>query len=376
MLASSAFAAALSFVTALALGRVVIACGLMDAPSSVRKAHATPTPTAGGLSFGIAFAIALAAASMPSLRGWADALAPDDVNRLLWTVIAAMVLLIIGVVDDMRPLAAKPKFALMTLIAFLYAAFVARAPGLPITAHVVLDFGMPFAIAGSALFYFTLVNTSNFMDGANGLAIGCIAIGLCGLSAIGWAHGAPQVGLASLIAAAGMAGFLVWNFPKGRLFAGDAGSLFAGGIAAGLSLIAVQYAGVSPFIPPMLFFPLLADVLLTLAWRVKQQRNALRAHRDHLFQLGLRAGLSHRRVTLTYWFITVHCVLVAFLASFGPRIAVGGESRLADAPIFYQAAAWAAALAPVASLTVLAIIAVKVSTRLRAFAKMRGYDSE
>lgn len=365
-----------AFLASLIGSRMVVALGVLDAPTSVRKVHAAPTPTSGGIAIGVAIAIAIAVACAPPLRDWAYALSPGDIARLGLCLATAFVLLLIGVVDDLRPLSARPKFSLMALIAWLYAAFVAHAQGFALTAHVGVDFGWALGIAGSALFFFTLVNTVNFMDGANGLAIGSTAIGTAGLGVICAVHGAPHLGLACAIAAAAMAGFLVWNFPAGRLFAGDAGSLFVGGLAAGLSLIAVQDAGISIFIPPILFFPMLADVLLTLAWRVGQRRPLMKAHRDHLFQIGLRAKLTHRRVTLTYWLLAIHCALVAFLASYGPRIAIGGEGQMADAPLAFQLAAWAAAAAPIVAWAVLALVAIKVSAHVRAYARRVGLDGE
>lgn len=368
-------ASLVAFVVAVAAARLVMAAGVLDAPNAVRKVHVTPTPTSGGIGIAAAFAVALAIALTPDFGAWITAVEPRGLTALAGCVIAALILLVIGVIDDLRPLAAMPKFILLAALSCFYAVLVARADGVTIAANVSIGFAPAFAMAGSALFFFTLVNTVNFMDGANGLAIGSTAIGVVGLAAISLAHGAPHVAIACAAAAAAMIGFLVWNFPNGRLFAGDAGALFCGGLAAGLSLIAVQDAGVSIFIPPILFFPMLADVLLTLAWRVSQRRPTLKSHRDHLFQIGLRNGLSHRRVTLIYWIAALHCVLVAFLASFGARIAVGADG-LEDAPTFFHAAAAAAALAPIAAWATLALVAVKVSGKVRQFAAANRLDSE
>ncbi|MBU6372251.1 MAG: hypothetical protein KJS97_05930 [Alphaproteobacteria bacterium] len=364
-----------AFLLAWGLSRLVIAAGVLDAPNAIRKVHTTPTPTAGGVGIAVAFAAAMALALSPDFGSWIAAVEPRSLTALAGCVIAAVLLLVIGVIDDLRPLAARPKFVMLAVLSCLYAVLVARADGVTIAANVSLTFPPAFAMAGSALFFFTLVNAVNFMDGANGLAIGSTAIGVAGLAAISLAHGAPHVGIACAIAAAAMAGFLMWNFPNGRLFAGDAGALFCGGLAAGLSLIAVRDAGVSIFIPPILFFPMLADVLLTLAWRVSQRRPTLKSHRDHLFQIGLRHGLSHRRVTMIYWIAALHCALVAFLASFGARVSLGAD-ELRDAPTFFHAAAAAAALAPIAAWATLAIVAMKIAAKVREFAATHALDSE
>jgi len=373
MLLATLVAVAVAFLSALIAARAVMAAGIMDAPSSVRKVHRAPTPTSGGLGIALAFAASLAAVGAPGAVHWTFPLEPGAAADLAGCAAAGFALLVIGVIDDAWPLSPRLKFALMATIACLFAAFVASAPGLTVSSGLDVPLPTPLAIAGSALFFFTLINAVNFMDGANGLAIGSTAIGVAGLGAIVAAHDSAALALACAAAAAAMAGFLVWNFPAGRLFAGDAGSLFCGGLAASLSLVAVQDAGVSVFVPPILFFPMLADVLLTLAWRVGRQRSAFKAHRDHLFQIGLRNGLSHRRVTLTYWIAAVHCALIAFLVSFAAKIDV---AALAKAPTAYQLPAWVAALSPLFAWAALALVSLQISRKVRAFAESRGLDGE
>jgi hypothetical protein len=178
----------------------------------------------------------------------------------------------------------------------------------------------------------------------------------------------------------GIVGLLVWNFPRGKVFAGDAGALFVGVLAAAAGLLLVQDGGVSPVIPPLLFFPILADVLLTLAHRVTKGRPLLEAHREHLYQIGLRAGASHARMAVTYWIVTAHCAAVAFVASYAQRIAPPSllEPKPGDVPaatvVLGQVAGWSASLAPYVALMVLAVVSMKVSDRVRAFAKARGME--
>ncbi len=360
-----------------AFGRAVIASGLWDTPDHLRKAHKTPTPTSGGLGIGAGFALAVAMAATPWLRDWAAALEPDAILRAGLAAMAAFAALAIGLVDDLKPLGPRVKFGMLCGLAMAFAAFVAHADTLPLAADVVLNVGYIVGVIGSALFIFTLVNATNFVDGANGLAMGSTAISLFGLAAISLANGAPHAAILAIAGAGAMVGFLIWNFPSGRLFAGDTGSLFAGCLGACASLLAVQDGAVSPFIPAILFFPTLADVLLTLAWRLSQGRNLLMAHRDHLYQIGLRAGLSHVQVTLIFWATTAHCVLVAFAASFGPRITLAGApDGDANMAMLFRAAGLLASMAPVLALVVLALVAVKVSNVMRRYAAARGLDSK
>ena len=107
-----------------------------------------------------------------------------------------------------------------------------------------------------------------------------------------------------LAAASALAGFLVWNLP-GKLFAGDAGSLSVGGLIGGAS---VMFAIDGPVLVPLtLCLPILIDVFLTLAWRARHGRPLMKAHRDHAYQLLLRAGWSHGKVARLWWGMTVIC---------------------------------------------------------------------
>ncbi len=374
-------ATVLAMAAAAALCPLVIAAGVWDNPDSARKQHRAPTPTAGGLAAAAGFALALGALSFWPGARWADVLLGDAFARAALAVATAFAALLIGLLDDLHNLNARLKFALLTALAFAVVIFVARAQSLPIGGAAVFEFGVVFGVLGSALWVFTLINAVNFMDGANGLSMGSMAIGLLGMAALGGVHGAPHVVALSLCGAGGLLGLLLWNFPGGKLFAGDAGALFIGMLAATAGLLLVQDGGVSPIIPPLLFFPILADVLLTLAYRAKRGRPMLEAHRDHLYQVGLRAGLTHRRIALIYWIVTAHCVALAFVASFGPRIAPPSlfAPQPGDVPVMQvallQAAGWVGALAPIIVLAVLALVAMHVSNRVRRFAEARRLDA-
>lgn len=380
MLLELVLAAAFAALASAALTPAVIAAGLWDNPDNARKDHGAPTPTAGGLAAAAGFALALAALAFWPGAIWADGLSGDATIRMALAVAAAFAALILGLFDDLNNLGPRLKFALMTALALFISIFIARAQVFPIAGNVAFDAGIVFAVLGSALWVFTMANAVNFIDGANGLAMGSMAVGLTGLALIAWVHEATHAMALALCGVGGLLGLLAWNFPSGKVFAGDAGALFVGVLAATAGLILVQDGGVSPVIPPLLFFPILADVLLTLAHRVVKGRNLLEPHNDHLYQVGRRAGMSHAKSAAIYWIATAHCAAIAFVASYAPRIAPPSllEPQPGDVPvatvILGQAAGWIAALAPYIALVVLALVAIKISNRVRRFAEARGID--
>jgi UDP-N-acetylmuramyl pentapeptide phosphotransferase/UDP-N-acetylglucosamine-1-phosphate transferase len=374
-----AIATALATLASALLCPVVMAAGLWDNPDAARKQHRDPVPTAGGLAAAAGFALALALLTFWPQARWSDPLDADVLMRTGFGVAAAFAALLLGLVDDLADLNARLKFAIVAVLALLVALFVARADALPIGGAVTIAFPFVVAVLGSALWVFTLTNAVNFMDGANGLSLGSMAVGLAVMALLGALNGAPHVTALSLCGVGGIIGLLIWNFPNGRVFAGDAGALFVGMLAAVAGLLLVQDGGVTPIVPPLLFFPLLADVLLTLAHRARHGRPMLKAHREHLYQIGLRAGFTHRRIALTYWIVTAHCAAMALIASFGPRIAPPSlfAARPRDVPAMevamIQAAGWVAALAPIIALAVLAAVAIHVSNRVRIYAAAQGW---
>ena len=135
-------------------------------------------------------------------------------------------------------------------------------------------------------------NAVNFMDGANGIAGGALAVALGALGLGALAQGEPAVAAAAFAGAAANVGFLPWNL-GGRLFQGDAGALFSGFLFAGLCVVA-ERGGLYIYFGPLVLLPFLTDVLLTLLWRARRGRSLLEAHRDHLYQLWLsRTGRPH-----------------------------------------------------------------------------------
>lgn len=363
-----------------ALAPVVKAGGLWDNPDGARKVHNTPNATAGGVAAAAGFAAALALLAFWPAAAWIESLPPSALQRSALAVGAAFCALMLGLIDDLRPIGPRIKFGCITGLGLFIAIFIARAETFPIAGPIVLPVGLVFGILGSALWVFTLANGVNFIDGANGLAMGSMSVGLLGMAALGLAHGAPHVTALSLCAIGGLVGFLVWNFPKGLIFAGDAGSLFIGVLAAAAALLLIRDGGVSPIIPPLLFFPILADVLLTLAFRVKHGRRVLEPHREHLYQVAMKAGVSHKRISLIYWVATAHCAAIAFVASFGPLIAPSAGFRpFAGDVSFMEAlamrgAAWTASLAPIIALVVLAWVSMRISDRVRRYAETLDID--
>ena len=111
--------------------------------------------------------------------------------------------------------------------------------GIPVVDDLL--FAMPWLGIALAVFAICgLPHAFNIIDGYNGLA-GTVAAMIC----LAIAHVALQLGdrqLAAVVVclAAATAGFLVWNYPRGLIFAGDGGAYLWGVVIAVASIVLVQ----------------------------------------------------------------------------------------------------------------------------------------
>jgi UDP-N-acetylmuramyl pentapeptide phosphotransferase/UDP-N-acetylglucosamine-1-phosphate transferase len=369
MLTAIFLAAGLSLCISFVACRLVIAGGLMDAPTIARKMHAKPVPTSGGIAMGLAFALGI-------LAVWASG-GPEvqtcctlEGRRLMALACGAVAAFTaIGFLDDVAPLGPRGKLAMFLLGALITALAAGPVPVLSFGLGATLELPFVAALLGAMLWVFVTVNVVNFMDGANGLAMGSTAIGLIALASSALLADVNSVAILSLCGAGALIGFLFWNFPRARLFAGDSGALFAGSLAALCSLAAVR-RGVAPIVPFLCFLPMFADALLTFAWRAAKKRNLLNGHAEHIYQIGLRSGLGHTRVTLAYWAAALHCGIVAVITS---QVELGAAAAaLAEPDPMKAALARAATFTPLVALILLIAVFMKAFFAVRAYAEARN----
>jgi UDP-GlcNAc:undecaprenyl-phosphate GlcNAc-1-phosphate transferase len=108
---------------------------------------------------------------------------------------------------------------------------------------------------------------------------------------------------AALLLAAGLAGFLPFNYPRARIFMGDVGSQFCGFVLAVLAVAASRFDAVplSFLLVPLLLSGVLFDVAFTLVRRLLAGQRITAPHRGHLYQVAARSGMDARWVTLVQW---------------------------------------------------------------------------
>lgn len=296
---------AAAFLVSLGLCRLVMMLGVRDAPNEPRKTQARPVPTSGGLGVALAAALCTGLGFLLSGQGASAG--------VLIVVGASGAALLVGLLDDILGLEARVKLALLVAVALAIALSGVGPDVLAPWPGARTSLAPPLAAGGALIWVLLMMNAVNFMDGANGLAMGLAAISSAALCVCALLAGAIDVALCAGALCAALSGFLVWNIP-GRLFAGDAGALMVGCMLAGLTLLLVERRPDWLLLAPSLMLPFLTDVLLTLGWRMLNAKNLLSAHRDHVYQIAIKAGLKHWQVSAVHWVWGVNAAALSLVA--------------------------------------------------------------
>ncbi|MGQ3890676.1 MraY family glycosyltransferase [Legionella sp. CNM-4043-24] len=277
--------------------RWAIATHLLDIPNE-RSSHQVATPRGGGLVFVVLFLLLLLASRY---LGFVD----DSLFFPFFT--AGTIIATTGFVDDRVQLSAKWRLLAQIVAGLLIIHEGSGFPPLPVFSWYI-PAGLVLNVLG--FFYFIwMINLYNFMDGINGLAA-LEAISVClGGALLWWLHGNDSAMLLPLGLAAVCGGFLYWNFPRARIFMGDAGSGFLGLSLAVLSLQAGKYE-------PGLFWAWLilsgvfiVDATVTLIRRGLRGERVFSAHSQHAYQHAARTFGRHAPVTLAVVLINLAWLL-------------------------------------------------------------------
>ena len=305
------FCLGLAAVSALVV-RAAIDARVMDRPND-RSAHTLPTPKGGGIGVVTAFMLGIA-----MLYGFAEFSRLAD-PYFRGVILAALVIAVVSFLDDLWDWPFTIKLA-----AQFGAAVVAVASGLYVSELRVPLWGVvELGMAGPVLTVMWIVyatNAMNFIDGLNGLAAGVTLIACLFLAAIAQYQYGWFVYFAAMVLAAGVAGFLPFNFPRARIFLGDVGSQFCGFMLAMLGVAAARFEHVemSLLLVPMLLNGVLFDVSFTLVRRAINGDRLTQGHRSHLYQIAHRAGMDARVVTLIHWGFAVIGGLMSMLFVVSP----------------------------------------------------------
>lgn len=279
------------------LRRYALARSLIDIPNA-RSSHSLPTPRGGGVAIVITFLGALVVA-------FCSGELPYDTSVGL--LVAGGIVAVVGFLDDHGHIAARWRLLVHFLCAGLGLWCIGGVGPLAIGPLVIEPSWMRNALG--VLFLVWMINLYNFMDGIDGLASVEALTSCLSIFFLLFLGDSQLSGLAPLLLAASALGFLIWNFPRAKIFMGDAGSGFLG---LALGFLAIQ----SSWQDPVYFWAwcillgvFVVDASYTLISRLLRGEKVYEAHRSHAYQYASRSVGAHFPVTVTICLINLAWLL-------------------------------------------------------------------
>ena len=343
-----------AFVISLTITRLVrtlsLRRGVLDSPAiagQIKEARAIPNTGGIAIVAGIVIPILgviLVAGVLGD--GFARAVLPEDqavriarhlpglaekIPLGLLLVGSVLVIHILGLIDDRRPISPVFKLLVTAVPALAMAIFtdtrlltlLDQYPG-----------GAVLSVAVTVLWFVAVTNAMNFIDNMDGLSAGVAAV--CSACFLVAALMSAQLFVSAVLALVigSCLGFLVFNFPRASIFMGDSGSLVLGFTLAFLTT-RTTYTGESPIGEPLaggwyaVFMPLvvlavpLYDMLSVTIIRLKQGKSPMVGDMQHLSHRLVKRGLSKRAAVLVIWGMTAATGIGGIaLGSLSPALAV------------------------------------------------------
>ena len=270
------------------------------------------TPVMGGLFFIVGGAVALCVSFFICEK--------DQLVRIWITYLAAVLFGAIGMVDDLTKLLKHSndglkihqKLLLQTLVAGIYLFAMAKLGYIYTSVyipflHTEIELGWAF-FPLAIIFVVGTDNAVNFTDGVDGLASGVTAVVCAFFAAAAIRESIPSAALISCAVFGGCVGFLVYNANPARIFMGDTGSLFLGGITVGLSFLIGSPLVI--VICGIVYYVELITVALQIAsFKLFGKRIFPMTPIHHSFEM---AGWSEKKIDFVFCSVTLALSLVAY----------------------------------------------------------------
>ena len=292
--------------------------GAIDFPNQ-RSLHDVPTPKLGGLAI-LAGVLAAGVIWLPS----------EGESRAI--LIGAVVITLVGFVDDVYDLSALPK-----LLGQAAAVVIPVAAGVTVESFTIPFFGrltpgtvelvnLPWVDAinlgqvATVVGIVAVINVINLIDGVDGLAAGVCVISALSLAVIALSLERTDAGVLAALTAGAALGFLRHGFPPANVFMGDTGSNLLGYL---LGAVAVQgalktNAVVALFLPLIILAVPILDTGFVVAKRLKYRRPIYKADTSHFHHRMANIGFSQRRTLLYLYGWTLVMAALALALRFVP----------------------------------------------------------
>lgn len=271
--------------------------GAIDVPKDNRRMHKEPIPRLGGLAIFGGFLCAIL------IFGKLD-------QQMLTILLGAIIIVVLGIFDDIMALGAKLKF----VVQIVAAAIPVCIGGLQIKMFTNLN---PFsdapyfhlgllAIPVTIIWIVGITNAVNLIDGLDGLAVGVSSIAAITMLAVALLTGEMALAITMGALAGACIGFMPYNLNPAKIFMGDTGSTFLGYMLATVSIMGLfKFYAVISFAVPFLILGLpIFDTANAIIRRVAAGRSPMSPDRGHVHHKLIDMGFNQKQAVAILYAIS------------------------------------------------------------------------
>lgn len=292
------------YVAAPLFMKLAFRLSIIDEPGG-RKIHSTAIPLLGGLAIYAGLMIGIAT-NLCYLKRFAP------------FIIALTIIFLLGLIDDIRGLGARIRLGVQTIASLVIILTGTRVSFLP-------DcwWGDLLEILITLVWLLGITNAFNYLDGMDGLATGSAVLNLYFFTNILFTTGQYGLALLAGVAIGPCLGFLPHNFPRARMFLGDAGSTLLGFFIASIAIMGT-WAGdnaVRLTVPIIILGVPIFDMTFTTIMRIRDKKihNVVEwlkyAGRDHFHHYLVELGLRRIDSVLAIYLVTISLGLAGLMLS-------------------------------------------------------------
>ncbi len=282
--------------------KIAYKVGAVDVPKDARRMHKEPKARLGGLAIFCGFLVSVISFAQFKLD-------TGSVNySLIGILIGSLIIVILGIFDDIKPRPAKLKFVVQLVAATISVCMGVRVTGItnPFTGEL-MSLHPWLSYAGSVLWIAGVTNAVNLLDGLDGLAAGISSIASVALLSILLLMHNNSISI--LVMAAALAGacfgFLPYNFNPARLFMGDTGATFLGFVLACVSIQGPFKTYVAVFVPLMVLGLPIFDTAFAIIRRIIKRQPIMAPDRGHLHHKLIDKGFSHKATVIILYVLSI-----------------------------------------------------------------------
>ncbi len=272
----------LGFIFVPVASAIAFKTGIVDKPTTKLKKHKKPVPYLGGLAIYCAFVIPVIAAKLIMF---------GTVKGVMGIVLGATIIMIMGLVDDIKNLSPYVKLAVQFLVALLI---------IKVNMNIKFMDNNILNMILTVLWVIGITNAMNIIDIMDGLAGGVAAVAALAFFGVAFMAGRVNDMIPAIALFGSLIAFLFYNRTPARIYMGDAGSLFLGFMMAALALnesysVNNHIAVLSPLL--ILGVPIF-DTFLVMFIRIRKGIIPLYGSDDHLAQRLVMIGLKKGQAVL------------------------------------------------------------------------------